>query len=140
MEDADVADTPRTMSLAPSDSQGASEESTRASTPTENRAEDAAADVNFLDPFGKDGVADDVADDVTMKDVGVEKKSPADTANELGNLKVVSWPSSTVIDPGSSPGKPRRTEHETVDYASDPQKLEELLRVNDGNSPNVYKP
>ena len=139
MEDAgvaDVAETPQTMSLAPSDSQDASGESTRASTPTENRAEDAAADIRILNPFEKD----ETPDDVTMKDIGNEKKSPAGAADDFGNLRVLSWPSSTVIDPGSSPWKAGTPKSEPMDYASDPQKAEDLLRANDPDSPLFYKP
>lgn len=52
----------------------------------------------------------------------------------------MSWPSSTVIDPGSSPWKAGETKEEPMDYVSDPKKLEELLRVNDPESPDLYKP
>lgn len=131
-----VADTPRTMSFAPSESQDASEESTRASTPTENRADDVPADIDSFKPFEHDNVADDI----TMKDVGPEENIPGGAGGNLDNPKVVSWPSSTVIDPGSSPWKARKTKEGPVDYASDPQKLEELLRLSDPDLPDLYKP
>ena len=130
-----IADTPRTMSFAPSDSQDASEESTRASTPTENRTEDAPAVPDSLKPFEQD----DVADDITMKDAGPEKNSPAGAADGFDNTKVLSWPSSTIIDPDSSPWKVGKTKDEPVVYASDPQKFEELLRLNDPDCPDLYK-
>ncbi|KAF6225485.1 hypothetical protein HO133_009485 [Letharia lupina] len=130
MEDAGtVPKTPGTMSLALSDSQAASEESTRASTPTENRTEDVPA-------FERD----DVADDVTMKDLGPEKAILAGTADEFRNPKAASLPSSTVIHPSSPPWKAGKTKQEPVDYASDPQKLEELLRLNEPDSSDLYKP
>ncbi|CAD6581792.1 MAG: hypothetical protein ASARMPREDX12_000668 [Alectoria sarmentosa] len=131
-----IADTPRTMSFAPSDSQDASEESTRASTPTENCTEDVSAVPDSLKHFEQD----DVADDITMKDAGPEKISPVGAADGFDNTKVLSWPSSTIIDPDSSPWKSEKTEEEPVDYASDPQKLEELLRFNDPDRPELYKP
>ena len=128
MEDAEIsADTPQTRSLAPFDSQEASEESTQASTPTENRAEDVAADTHSRKPSEQE----DVADDVTMKDVDPRKNS---------DPKVVSWPSSTVIDPGSSPWKTEKTEQGPLDYVSDRQKIDELLRFNGSNSPDLYEP
>lgn len=130
-----IADTPRTMSFAPSYSQGASDESTRASTPTENCAEDVPADMKNQKPLKQE----DIADDVTMKDVSGDRKPPAGAADELGNLKVVSWPSGTVIDPGSSPWKEGKTKEATVDIVSDPQKLGNLLRLNDPNSPEFYE-
>ena len=134
MEDVENGtNTPRTISVAPSDSQGASEESTRASTPTENCAEDVPADIDSLKPFEQE----DVADDVTMKDAGPRQNGPAGAADEL---RVVSWPSSTVIDPGSSPWMVEQTREKPFDYVSDPQKVEELLRDNETDSPDFYKP
>lgn len=131
MEDVEIStNTPGTTSLAPSDSQGASEESTRASTPTENRAEDVPADIDSLKPFEQE----DVADDVTMKDVGPRQTGPAGAADEFSSPKAV-WPSSTVIDPGSSPWKLEKTKEKPFDYASDSQKLEELLQDNETDSP-----
>lgn len=127
MEDVEIGADTRTRSLAPFDSQEASEESTRASTPTENRAEDVAADTNSRKPSEQE----DVADDVTMKDVDPRKNS---------DPKVVSWPSSTVIDPGSSPWKTEKTEQEPLDYVSDRQKIDELLRFDGSNSPDFYEP
>ena len=122
-----IADTPRTVSFAPSDSQDASEESTRASTPTENRSQDMPADLDSLKPFE----SDDIADDVTMKDLGPIENSPASAADGFGNSKVVSWPSSTVIDPGSSPWKVGTTKVRVAEDGSGPQYLDDLLRLND---------
>lgn len=52
MEDvANTTDTPLTMSFPPSDTQDASEGSTRASTPTDNRVEDAPAGMHSLKSF-----------------------------------------------------------------------------------------
>lgn len=134
MEDAEISI--YTGSLAPSDSQDASEESTRASTPTENRVDSAPAEIDSLKTFEPG----DVADDVTMKDVGPRQNEPAGATDEFRNPKVVSWPSSTVIDPGSSPWKAEKTKEEIVDYGSDSQKLEELLRVHETDSPKIHKP
>ena len=135
MEDIEaVVETPGTVSLAPSDSQDASESSTRASTPTENRAEHVSTD--FLKP----SELNDVSDDVTMKDFGPGNVSPTGAADEHANIKVVSWPSSTVTDPSSLPWKAGKTEGDPLDYGSESQKLEELLRLNDPNSPDLYKP
>lgn len=108
----DVVTIPETP-LAPSDSRDPSEDSTRASTPTDNRAGDLPSQIDSSKPFEQD----DVTDDVTMKDVHLEKDSPAAGTDELANLKVVSWPSSTVIDPGSSPWGAGKAKEETVDYA-----------------------
>lgn len=136
MEDvANLVDTPRT-SIAISDSQDASEESTRASTPTENRPENAPADVYAPKPFDYD----DVADDVTMRDLGHRIRSPTSAANDLGTSKVVSWPSSAVIDPGSSPGKLGKLKEEFVEYGTDPHELEELFQTGDPDRPNLFKP
>ena len=134
MEDPEIST--YTGSLAPSDSHDASEESTRASTPTESRADNTPAEVDSLKPFEQE----DVADDVTMKDVGPRQSEPAGAADEVRNPKVMSWPSSTVIDPGSSPWKAEKTKEEIVDYGSDPQKLEELLRIHETDSPEIHKP
>lgn len=131
-----IAETPRTMSLAPSDSQEPSEESTRASTPTDNRAEDVSAQMNS----SKHVEQEHVADDITMRDVYPEMNSAAGTADEHPNPKVVSWPSSTVIDPGSSPWRVGTTKEEPADPASDPQKLEELFRISDSESHDLVKP
>lgn len=140
MEDVGIiTGTPGTTSVARSDSQVVSEESTRASTPTEIRIEDVPADIGSLKPFEQE----DVADDVTMRDIKPEKKSSAGTTDDFRNPNVVSWPSSTVINSGALralPWKARKTEQEPVDYASDPQKLEELFRLNDSDSPDLYKP
>ena len=137
MEDGGIiTDASRDISVAHSDSRNASEESTRASTPTEIRIEDAPADIGSLKPLEQE----DVSDDVTMRDTKPEKKLMAGTTDELRNPEVVSWPSSTVIDPGTWPWKARKTGQEPVDYASDPQKLEELFRLNESDSPDLYKP
>lgn len=136
MEDVGIpVDTPRT-SIAKSDLQDASENSTRACTPTENRAEDAPADIYAPQLF----VNDDVADDVTMRDLGYKIRSPTTAANELGASKVVSWPSSAVIDPGSSPGRLGKIKEEFVEYGADPHELEELFQTGDPDRPNLYKP
>lgn len=137
MEDAENGtNTPQTMSVAPFDSRNASEESTRASTPIENCDEDVPADIDSLKPFEQE----DVADDVTMKDVGPGQNGPAGAADEFSKPTVVSWPSSTVIDPGSSPWKVEKTKEKPFDSVSDPQKLEGLLRDNETDSPDFYKP
>lgn len=127
MEDVGIiVDTPRT-SLATVDSRGALEESTRASTPTEICAKDVPAHIHSLKPPENDGDADDV----TMKDC---------TADEYGNLKIVSWPLNPVIDPGSSPWEAGKSKEEFVDYGSDHRKLEELLQTDDPDALNLYKP
>ena len=131
-----VAGTPRTVSLARSDSQDALEASTRASTLTENRAEHLPTDIDFLKPSKQD----DTADDVTMKDVSPDKDSPAGAADEFANQKVVPWPSTTVIDPGSLLWKAGKTKGDPVDDGSDTQNTEELLRLNHPDSPDLYKP
>ena len=132
MEDVGIiVDTPRT-SIAMSDSQDASEESTRASTPTESRAQGAPADTYPLKPSDND----DIADDVTTRDLGHNMKSPT----RVGDSKAFPWPSSAVIDPGSSTGKSEKVEEEFVDYDTDAQKLEELLQIGDPDPHNLYKP
>ena len=131
MEDVTIsADTPQT-SLAASDSQCPSEESTRASTPTDSRAEDVPINNLVFKPLEHD----DVADDVTMKDVDQKVRSPTKAPDDFGTSQVVSWPSNAVIDPGSSPGKARQSEWESVDYDAGPQDFEEHLF-----SPNLYRP
>ena len=125
MEDVEnVVDTPQTNA---SESQLASEESTRASTPSE---EDVPPEIYTVEPSGRS----DIADDVTMKDLGVKKSPPAGTTDEVGSLKVVSWPLETVIDPGSSPWKTEKPKEEILDFDSDPQKFEEFYG-NDPDSP-----
>lgn len=136
MEDVgNPVNTPRT-SIAMSDSQDASEESTRASTPTENRAEDAPADI--YTPKSLD--YDDDDDDVTMRDPGPKIRSTTTAAKEVGTKKVVSWPSNAVIDPGSSPGQLGKIKEEFVDYDPDPHELEELFQTGDPDRPSLYKP
>ncbi len=132
----DVVTTPRTTRSAPSDSQDASEPSTRASTPTENRAESVPNDCDSLKPFEQD----ERADDVTMKDVCLREDGPAGTAEDFSNPKVVSWHSSTVIDPDSSPWKAGKTKEEPVDYVSNPRKPEGLLRFHDPEAPDLHSP
>ena len=132
----DVVTTPRTISLTPSDTQDPSEPSTRASTPTENRAEYVPNDNDSFKPWEQD----ERAEDVTMKDFGPRKVGSSGTAEDFGNPKVVSWPSSTVIDPGSSPWKAGKTEEEPVGYVSNPQKLEGPLRVYDLEAPDSHSP
>ena len=127
MEDAPInADTSRT-SLAASDSQCHSEESTRASTPTENRAENVPVD-NFARRLLEH---ENVADDVTMKDIGQRVRSPTSAPDDFGTSKVVSWPPNAVIDPGSSPGKAGQSKCEPVDYAAGPQSFEELAQTDE---------
>lgn len=75
-----------------------------------------------------------------MKDIGSRRNEPACAVNEFRNPKVVSWPSKTVIDPGSSPWKAGKTNKEVLDYASDPEKPEELLRLNNPDSADFSKP
>lgn len=136
MEDvAILVDTPRT-SIAMSDSQDASEESTRPFTPTENRAEDPPSYIYTPKPLD----CDDVADDVTMRDLRPKIRSTATAANKLGTTKVVSWPPNAVIDPGSSPGQLGKIKEEFVDFDADPHELEELFQTGDPDRPNLYKP
>ena len=135
MEDAtNNADTPQT-SLATSDSQCPSEEPTRTSTPTENRAEDVPVD-NFPLRLLEH---DDVSDDVTMKDDGQRVRSPTSAPDDLGTSKSFSWPSNGVFDPGSSPGKAGQRKYESVDYAADPQNFEEPVQTDDFYEPNLYR-
>lgn len=125
-----VVDTPQTNA---SESQLASEESTRASTPSEGHAEEVPPEIYTVEPSARS----DIADDVTMKDLGVQKSPSAGTVDEVGNLKAFPWPSGNAIDP---PWKAGKNNEEFVDYASDPKKLEELLHSNDLHSPDLYKP
>ena len=129
------ADTPQT-SLAASDSQCPSKESTRASTPTDNRAEDVPINNLVFKPLEHD----DVADDVTMRDVDQKMRSPTKAPDDFGTSQPVSWPPNAVIDPGSSPGKARQSEWEPVDYDGGPQNLEELVKTDDLFSPDLYRP
>ena len=136
MEDATInADTPQT-SLAASDSQCPSEESTRAPTPTDSRAEDVPINNLAFTILEHD----DVADDVTMKDVDQKVRSPTKAPDDFGTSQVVSWPPNAVIDPGSSPGKEGRSKWEPVDYDAEPQHFEELDQTDDLYPPNVYRP
>ena len=136
MEDATInADTPQT-SLAASDSQCSSQESTRAPTPTDSRTKDAA--INNL--AFKNLEHDDVADDVTMKDVDQKVGSPTKAPDDLDNSQVFSWPPNAVNDPGSSPGKARQSKWETVDYDTEHQNFERLVQTDDLYPPNVYRP
>ena len=138
MEDAgSTVDTLRTQSFALSDSQDASEKSTRASTPTETCTEDVSADLGSL----KHREQDNVADDVTMKDIGAEKAPPAETADEFGNLKVVPWPSGNVIDTGTSLWKEEKMkETPMVEYDPDYHKFEDIVALNHPDAPHLYKP
>ena len=131
MEDATInADTPQT-SRAAFDSQCPSEESTRASTPTDSHAEHVPINNLAFEPLEHD----DVADDITMRDVDQKANSPKKAPDEFGTSQVVSWPPPTaVIDPGSSPGKAGQSEVEPVDYDAEPQSLDYL------SSPDVYRP
>lgn len=138
MEDLETArDTPGTISFAASGSQDASGKSTRASTPTENRAKGVLTDAMSLEePSEQDGVTD-----VTMGDVVPETKLPAGAANDFGNSKVLTWPSGTAIDSGPSPPwKAGRTKDEPFSDISDPRKLEELLQFDEPDSPSLYRP
>ena len=136
MEDATInAETPQ-PSLAASDSQCPSQESTRASTPTENGAEDVSAN-NFAFKSLKNHNA---ADDVTMKDLDLKEREPTGAQDDLSSTKIVSWPSSAVIDPGSSPGKVGKIKEEFVDYAADQQDTDELLQRDDLYSLDLRRP
>ena len=139
MEDAGFVaastDTTRIISFAPSKSQHTSEASTRGSTPTKNRAEWVPVNSVTLKPFDQD----ETADDVTMKEIGSRRKRLASSADESSDPKVVSWLSNPVIDPDLSPWKAGETKEEPMDCVSDSKKLEELLTVNDLESPDVYK-
>ena len=126
MEDVGVVDTPQTMSFAPSESQYASEQSTRASTPTEHRAEQVCEDVNSLNQFEQNNVDDDV----TMRDADPEKNPSGAAADDLGRLKFAANLPSTVNDSISSPWKAKNHKGEIVVHHSDPEK-DELLRFND---------
>ena len=124
MEDVVInIETPQT-SLAATDSQCHSEESTRASTPTENGAEDIPANSFALKPPEND----DAADDVTMKDLGLKTSSPTNAPGNFAS-NVATWPSSAVIDPGSSPGEAGKLRKESVDYGADPPDVEELSQT-----------
>ena len=125
MEDVENVDTPRTM-FTPSESQDASEESTRASTPTENRAERVYEDVKSLNRFEHSNVDDDV----TMKDADPERNTPGAAADDLGGLKFAANPPSTVIDSISSPWKAKKPKEEVVVHHSDSEK-DDLLRFHD---------
>ena len=116
MEDVETTVGTGTTSRAASYSQAVSEESTRASTPTEVRAGDISAD-SLTRPLLQN---DDDADDVTMKDTNQTKSSPTGVRDDLSNSKVVSWPSATVIDPGSSPWMEKKPQEEFVDYENPP--------------------
>ena len=130
MEDVGIVDTPRTMSFAPSESQDASEESTRASTPTENRADQISEDINSLNHIEHNNVDDDV----TMKDADPEKNLLGAAADNLGGLKFAASPPTAVIDSVSSPLKAKNPKEEIVvhHYHSDPEK-DDLLRFNDAD-------
>ena len=126
MEDVGVVDTPRTMSFAPSESQGASEQSTRASTPTEHRAEQVCEDVNSLNQFEQNNVDDDV----TMRDADPEKNPSGAAADDLGSLKFAANLPNTVNASISSPWKAKNPKEEIVIHHSDSEK-DNLLRFND---------
>lgn len=129
------ADTPQT-SLAAFDSQCPSKESTRASTPTDSRAEDGS--INNLD--FKPLEPDDIADDVTMKDLDPKVGSSTKAPDEFSTSQLVSWPSNAVTKPGSSPGKAGQSKLEVVDYDAGPQNFEELVQTDDLYSPNLIRP
>ena len=126
MEDVGIVDTPQSMSLAPSESQGASEQSTRASTPTEHRAEQVCEDVNSLNQFEQNNIDDDV----TMRDADPEKNPLGAAADDLDRLNFAANLPSTVNDSVSSPWKAKNPREEVVVHHSDPEK-DELLRFND---------
>ena len=126
MEDVGIVDTSRTMSFAPSESQDASEQSTRASTPTEHRAEQVCEDVNPLNQFEQNNVDDDV----TMRDADPEKNPLGAAADDLGRLKFAANLPSTANDSISSPWKVKNPKEEIVVHHSDPQK-DELFKFND---------
>ena len=134
MDDAGfVPDTPRTASIALSDSQVASEESTRASTPTENRIGGSPSDVVTLKAIGDGGVADDA----TMRGIGAPQRPVSSDTGKSSNLKAIPWPSGTVIDPGTSPWKAKKLKEEGVDFASDAEQREGLLYLGDQD---MYEP
>ena len=136
MEDVTInADTPQT-SLTASDSQCPSQESTRASTPTDSRVEDVSINSLAFKPLEQD----DVADDVTMRDVDQKVRSPTKAPDGFSTSQVVSWPTNAVIDPGSSPGKAGQNKWETVDYDAGPENFEELVQTDDDFSPKLYRP
>ena len=137
MEDATInADTPQT-SLAASDSQCSSQESTRAPTPTDSRIKDAAINNNLA---FKNLEHDDVADDVTMKDVDQKVTSPTKALDEFGASQSFSWPSNTIFDPGSSLGKAGQREWKTVDHDTEPEIFEGQVQTDDMYPPNEYRP
>ena len=126
MEDAGIVNTSRTMSFAPSESQDASEQSTRASTPTEHRAEQVCEDVISHNQFEQNNVDDDV----TMRDADPERNPLGAAAVDLGRLKFAANLPSTVNDSISLPWKAKNPKEEIVVHHADAEK-EELLRFND---------
>ena len=126
MEDVGIVDTPGIMSFAPSESQDASEQSTRASTPTEHRAEQVCEDVSSLNQFEQNNVDDDV----TMRDADPEKNPLGAAADDLGRLKFAANLPSTVNDSISSSWKRKNPKEEIVVHQSDPEK-NDFLRFND---------
>ena len=104
MEDVGTnVDTPRTTSV--DDSLYYSEKSTRVSTPTENRAEELSDSIDSAKPLEQD----DVADDVTMKDIGP-----------------------TALESDPSYWKVRKIKKD-ADYDSDLEKFEELPMVDEND-------
>ncbi len=133
-EDSIMEDVGSLDETAASDSQVPSEDSTRASTPTENHLEDVSANIHISQPSEKT----DIADDVTTRALRLPKSSAAGTTDEFGSLKVVSWPSGTVIDPGTSPWKTKNGKEGSVDsLPNDTIKIRELLHTDDTDSPEL---
>ena len=124
MEDAENPVDTRTTSIAASYSQAASEESTRASTPTEVRAGDTTADHLAHSLFQNDNDADDV----TMKDPNQKQDLRAVDRDKFGNSKVESLP--------SSPWKAQKPEEESMNYDNP----EELFNTDDPDAHRLYKP
>ena len=124
MEDVANSVVTRTTSIAPSYSQAASDESTRASTPTEIRAGDTTDDHLAHSLFQNDNDADDV----TMKDPNQKQDLQAGVRDKFDNSKVESWP--------SSPWKAQKPQEESMDYDNP----EDLFNTNDPDAPRLYKP
>lgn len=132
MEDATInADTPQ-PSLA---SQCPSEESTRASTPTDSRPENVSTNNLAFKLLEHD----DIADDATMKDHDQKVTSPT-KADDFSTSQVVPWPSIAATDRGSSPGKAGQSKRKPVNFDAEPQNFEELVPTDDLYSPNLYEP
>ena len=124
MEDATINDNPDTPQTI----------STRASTPTDSRAEN----VPNNDLAFKPSENDDDADDVTMKNLDQEVRSTTQAADDLGTSQPASWPPFASIDRGSTPGQAGQSKWKPVNYEAEPQNLEELVQADDVYSTNLY--